>query len=52
MFDIFLKKNILSTETLRFTAVSQDLPGPFYFAGKCVQNDPLRLGLDRHYNLF
>lgn len=52
MFCMFLKKNILSTETLRFTAVSQDLLGPLCSAGKWVHNDPMHLALDIHYNLF
>lgn len=48
---IFLRK-ILYQLKLRFPAVSQDILGPLYSAGKCVQNDPMHLGLDIHYNLF
>lgn len=52
MFYIFFEKNVLSTEIFRFIAVAKDILGPLYSAGKCVQNDPMHLGLDIDYNLF
>ena len=48
----FLRK-ILYQLQLRFTTVSQDILGPLFSAEKCVQNDPVSLGLgDIHCYLF
>lgn len=37
---IFLRK-VLYPLKLRFAAVSQDSLGPLFFAGKCVENNPI-----------
>ena len=38
---IFFLRKVLYPLKLRFAAVSQDSLGPLFFAGKCVENDPI-----------